>query len=387
MESLTNRIKTSSSSILPVFLRLTTLRNAGLSLVAAALFLGMAGWGCDSGLTGNRKKVSIGAYYFDGWSGQHRLANDTAEAWAKNAPTNLSRRMVEEFPEREPLWGWRHDSMEIMEKQIDLAADNGIDFWLFCWYWKEDGGPMNREAIENLPMHTSMNLYLKAKNKDRIKFGLLVANHQGFQITGTENWGKATEFWMQYFNDPQYVKVDGKPLVVIFNSRGIENEDLARMQVIAEKGGLNGLSIAGCGKTSEKNFSYRTHYNIIPGYSAGSEEHKFIEIADAHRKEWAGTEQQPYIPQIIVGWDKRPWERKDGGGQGWYFPDHTPQQFKDLLTDAILWMDEHPKETPKERMVLVYAWNELGEGGYLVPTKGDPEASFLKVIKEVASDK
>jgi hypothetical protein len=50
-------------------------------------------------------------------------------------------------------------------------------------------------------------------------------------------------------------------------------------------------------------------------------------------------------------------------------------------------MDDNPTKTPKERIVLIYAWNELGEGGYLVPTKGDPEAAKLKAIKEVVGGK
>ncbi len=65
----------------------------------------------------------VGAYYFDGWAGRHRLA-DTA-AWAKDAPTHLTRRMLDEFPDREPIWGWRDDRQEIVEQQIDLAADHG----------------------------------------------------------------------------------------------------------------------------------------------------------------------------------------------------------------------------------------------------------------------
>ncbi len=337
-------------------------------------------------------EIKVGAYYFDGWSGTNRKANDPNEQWAKNAPTNLSRRMVEEFTEREPIWGWRDDSQAIMERQIDLAADNGIEFFLFCWYWKDSNGPINHEAIQNLPLHTSMNMYLKAKNKNRVKFAFLVANHQGSEIKGTENWGKATEFWMQYFNDPQYVKVGGKPLVVIFNSKGIDDEALARMQEVSKKQRLKGLSIAGCGGTEDKNFNYRTHYNVIPGYTNGHEEHKYAELADAQRNQWIGSEKQPYLPVVIVGWDKRPWEDKTGNGQGgakqgWYYPDHTPGQFKSLLTDAVKWMDAHPLQTPKERIILVYAWNELGEGGYLVPTKGDPEASYLKVVRDVVFEK
>jgi hypothetical protein len=78
----------------------------------------------------------VGAYYFDGWAGHNRYAN-SGESWAKNAPTHLTRRFVNEFPEREPIWGWRDDSQEIMEKQITLAAENGVEFFLYCWYWRD----------------------------------------------------------------------------------------------------------------------------------------------------------------------------------------------------------------------------------------------------------
>jgi len=190
---------------------------------------------------------------------------------------------------------------------------------------------------------------------------------------------------MPYFNDPQFVRADDKPFLVIFNAAGLENEDLAYMQSVAKDGGLPGLSIAGCGNTDEKKFTHRTHYNIVPGYAAGSEEHPYSELIEAHKAQWKGSEQQPYIPEITVGWDKRPWEGKTGLNQqqGYYFPDRTPKDFKEFLLDANKWMDTHPGETTRERIVLVYAWNELGEGGYLVPTKGDPKANYLRTIRRV----
>ena len=335
--------------------------------------------------------IKVGVYYYDGWGGKNAKADNPNEPWAKNAPRQVTKRMLNEFPEREPVWGWRSDSQEIMERQIDLAADNGVEFFLFCWYWRDTKGPINLEAIAKLPNHESMNRYLKAKNKNRIKFGLLIANHQGAEIVGTENWEKATEHWMQYFNDPQYIKVDSKPLVVIFNAKGIENADMAAMQEVAKKQGLSGLNITGCGNTTGKEFMTRTHYNVVPGYSGGAEEHPYSELADAQRKQWAGTKEQPYIPTVIAGWDKRPWEDASGKGtgggkQGWFYTGRTPEQFKDFLNDSVAWMDKNPEQTIKERMILIYAWNELGEGGYLVPTKGDPKASYLKVVKEVVSN-
>jgi hypothetical protein len=360
--------------------------NTGIVLLAICLIAGLAG--CASKKTGRKnieKSVTIGAYYYDGWSGKNKYAGDPDQPWAKNVSRQVTKRFVEEFAGREPVWGWRHDSQEIMERQIDLAADNGIDFFLFCWYWRDDKGSMNLEVIENMPQHVSLGLYLKAKNRHRIKFGFLIANHQGGEIVGDKNWSDAVKYLTKYFNDPQYVTTDGKPLVVIFNSDGVENETLFMMQDVAKAQGLkNGLSIAGCGSKAigKSGFTLRTHYNVVPGYAAGSEEHKFAELVKATEDQWIGTEQQPYMPLITAGWDKRPWEGPNGNNVkgGWYFPDSTPELFGNFLKDAIQWMDDNPTKTTKERIMLIYAWNELGEGGYLVPTKGDPDAAKLKMI-------
>jgi hypothetical protein len=337
----------------------------------------------------NEKPGIIGVYYYDGWSGKNRQADNPDEPWAKNTSRQVTKRMIEDFPDREPVWGWRHDAQEIMERQIDLAADNGIDFFLFCWYWRDDKGPINKALIDSIPQHVSLKLYMNARNKNRIKFGFLIANHQGAEIVGNENWTEAVKYWSDYLKDLQYVTVDGKPLVVIFNSDGIDSEGLEKMQEVAKKEGLEGLSLAGCGAKAmgKPGFTHRTHYNVIPGYSAGSEEHKYQELVDATKNQWVGTEDQPYIPLLTVGWDKRPWEGPRGNNvkDGWYFPDHTPEQFKNFLTDAIQWMDDNPTKTTKERIVLIYAWNELGEGGYLVPTKGDPDAIYLKQVKDVVT--
>ena len=341
------------------------------------------------------KTALVGAYYFDGWAGTNSNANNPNEPWAAKAPTHLTRRMVEEFPEREPVWGWRDDTQEIMERQIDLAADNGIDFFLFCWYWQNNRGYINENAIKNDSKHASMALYLTAQNKSKIQYCLLVANHAGSEIIGNDNWADAVRHWMPYFRDPQYVTVDGKPLVVIFGTGddAINDEQIESMQATAIKEGLkNGLSIAGCGANAtvrRKAFTHSTHYNLTSGYSDGSLEQPFQLLIDRAKPQWTGTETQPYMPTVNSGWDKRPWEGPAGLNQaeGWYYTGDTPDLFKSFLRDAIVWMYLNPTKTTKEKIVLIYAWNELGEGGYLTPTQGDPEAAKLKKIKELLDER
>ena len=180
--------------------------------------------------------------------------------------------------------------------------------------------------------------------------------------------------------------MDGKPLVIIFNAANASKEGLAQVQAAARKAGLPGVAIAACGSGKpEMGFTHTTHYNIVPGYAAKSEARKYAELIEAHQRAWRGSQEQPYIPTLSVGWDKRPWEGPRGLGTvaGSYYPDRTPEQFASALESAIDWMDEHPDQTTAERIVLLYAWNEFGEGGYLAPTKGDPEAKYLKAVKQV----
>jgi hypothetical protein len=315
--------------------------------------------------------VRIGAYYFDGWAGTDRF---------------VTKRMLAEFPEREPIWGWRDDSLEVMERQIDLAADHGLAFFAFCWYWHDNGQAINEKAIKADPLHTGLELFLKARNNRRMKFCLLVANHQGFEIRGTESWKQAADFWMPYLKHPQYLTVDGKPLVIIFNPAGGDQAGFAYFQEAARKAGLPGVAIAACGNgMPQLGYTHRTHYNVIPGYTAGPQEHKYAELAEAHAQAWGGSKEQPYLPEVTAGWDSRPWEGPQGHGKepGWYFPDRTPEQFAASLRDAIGWMDKHSDQTISERTILVYAWNEFGEGGYIAPTKGDPEGQYLKALQSV----
>ncbi len=332
-----------------------------------------------------KPRATVGAYYFDGWAGRSERWKDDATWAALNLPTHLTKRMLDEFADREPIWGWRDDSLAVMERQIDLAADHGIAFFAICWYWNADP-----QKVAQDPKHTGLQLFLKAKNNHRLKFCLLVANHAGFLFRDADQWQKAAEGWLPYLKHPQHLTVGGKPLVIIFNPGNGDQEGLARVQAVAHKAGLPGVAIAGCGSgDAKRGFTHTTHYNIVPGYASGSESHKFAELVQAHQRAWRGTRELPYMPTLSVGWDKRPWEGDRGLGQkpGWYFTDRTPEQLGGGLESAIASMDQHPEQTTAERIVLLYAWNEFGEGGYLAPTKGDPEGAYLKAVKHVVERK
>ncbi|MCH5689781.1 hypothetical protein LWM68_39480 [Niabella sp. W65] len=61
--------------------------------------------------------VKLGAYYFGGWY---------------EGSSHIKPSLVNDYPERRPVWGWTTNTAEAMKAQIDLAADAGLYFLVFA---------------------------------------------------------------------------------------------------------------------------------------------------------------------------------------------------------------------------------------------------------------
>jgi hypothetical protein len=342
--------------------------------------------------------IKLGAYYFAGWSGKCPYDDGTPEnAWAKGMPTHYTKKLATEFSGRTPIWGWRDDTQELMEREINLAADNGIAYFSFCWYWADNKGPINQNKIESDSKHLPMNLFMKARNNNRMEFCLLVANHGGFEIIGTEAWKQAADYWIEnYFKHPSYLRVDGKPVIVIFSTKGSDKEGLAYLQKAARKAGFPGVFVAGCGNCSpEEGYQAQTWYNTKPREGLNKEEiYPFKMLADWNRSAWdKNNKELQCIPTATQGWDCRPWDAPNGEGLGKgsagspHFQKATAKEFEQYIKSMVNWMDANPTQATKDRLGLIYAWNEIGEGGWLVPCKDDPKGAYLKAIRRVVYGK
>jgi hypothetical protein len=344
-----------------------------------------AGWTWNARAQETKPRIKLGAYYFAGWAGKSRFDDGTPEnAWAKGAPMIFTKKLATEFAGRKPIWGWRDDTPELVERQIDLAADHGLAYFSYCWYWAENKGPIDINKIESNPLHMAMSLFMNAKNNNRMEFCLLVANHQGYEIIGADAWKSAADYWIKnYFKHPRYLRLDGKPLVIIFSPRGGNAEGFAYMQEAARKAGLPGVAIACSGDAKpEDGYSLRTRYNVIPGYGKPDEMHPYSELVEAHVREWRGSPEQRCIPEATVGWDARA-----RGTKSWYYEGKTPEDFREFLNRMVKWMDENPDQVTKDRLATICAWNELDEGSWLVPCKDDPDGAYLKVIRSIVLGK
>ncbi|MCG6190341.1 glycoside hydrolase family 99-like domain-containing protein [Maribellus maritimus] len=86
------------------------------------------------------------------------------------------------------------------------------------------------------------------------------------------------------------------------------------------------------------------------------------------------------FPCVSIGWDYTPrFPAKDIHDVVHYH--NTPKSFAALLSNAKKYADSHP-EQPK--IITINAWNEWGEGSYLLPDMLNGYG-YLDAVKEVMS--
>ncbi|WP_420147484.1 glycoside hydrolase family 99-like domain-containing protein [Spirosoma sp.] len=319
-------------------------------------------------LLAQKGKNKIGAYYFDGWSGTTFHITDDLK-------TNYS--------DREPVWGWVTSKQEIVDEQIALAASSGLSFFSFCWYHR------NGRTIEELPENRALGLYKKSKNVKKLEYCLLVANHGGFDV-GPENWEKLTDIWLDEFKHPQYMRVANKPLLIFFEFTSLiknfgspEAVSVAfeKLRKRAVDAGMPGASIAICAgspdgiaKAESAGADIITGYNYHSvGFKGPNQAIPIDTLHSAEQQLWSklsSVAKKPYIPVSTMGWDPRPWSNEKNKYQERpYFTGFSAQSVQQSVNGLLNWMNAHDSSLTQERIGLLYAWNENGEGAWLTPGK------------------
>lgn len=317
-----------------------------------------------------KKEVKLGAYYFDGWSG---LTNYT----------HITKSLIDEYKEREPIWGWITSTADIVKAQIDVAADAGIDFFSFCWYY-------TKNANTYAPLNRALNFFLDSENNQRMEFNLMVANRIPACAIGPQNWEDVTTLWINLMKHPQYLKSEGKPLITFFLlSSLIENfgstfnvrSALEQFRDKAKKAGLKGVAIAACVGLSEIKTAQEAGIDVLTAYNnhacgvdGDKVELPMSRLISKQEKVWnsflnCGI---PYVPAITLNWDPRPWEenkKKNPNFKMYYYVPYNTETVQEVVSRGIRWVKAHPESTTKEKIITMFAWNENGEGGWLTPTK------------------
>ena len=324
-------------------------------------------------------------------------------------------RFAGHYQPRQPLWGYEMDNdPKVVEKWIDTAIEHGINVFVYDWYWF-DGGPFLESALNDG--------FLKAKNNSKMKFYIMWANHDlhsgminphiykkdSILWTGDVDWENfkiiVDRVINQYFKQPNYFKIDGKPVFSIFSIgdllesfNGSAEETRKALDYFREevkKAGFPGLHIQwnqGGGSIMSKEagtrFSERVNqmgFNSVAMYNMGGINEDYLVYGVNSRKirtQMDSILNVPLFPCVSVGWDNTPRYPAKGIHDVVHYH-NTPTSFAALLSKAKKYADSHP-EQPK--LITINAWNEWVEGSYLLPDMLNGYG-YLDAVKDVMDGK
>lgn len=290
--------------------------------------------------------------------------------------------------------------------QTELAKKYCLYGFCYYHYWS-CGEQLLEKPLENL---------LKWKDIDQ-KFCLFWANHNWTkswigdkktilfkQNYGVEkDWEKHYMYLEKFFKDERYIKVDNKPMFIIYNKEDISNYDemILYFNKEAQKSGFNGIyiieSISNLKKLKKefgnnkfpmlirepeccldernvfekiiyrlKIIMKKNYFYFVTRYNYKRLMLKSIKISKKFSKE-------NIYPSVFTEWDNTP----RYGRRGYVIENDDIKNFKNYILEQKKIMKEKNIE-----YLFINAWNEWTEGMHLEPDERN-HYSFLEVIRDV----
>lgn len=297
---------------------------------------------------------------------------------------------------------------EFQEKQNKLANEYGIYGFCYYHYWFE-GKLLLEKPMENMlknkhihnkfciswANHSWINKYEKKNRK------LLIEQTYGDK----KDWIKHFNYLLPFFKDERYIKVNNKPMLVIYDAKSIEcwKEMKSVWDDLAKQNGLPGIYYVNTLKIykdinetnkgefdaqfeyqpalstspSNKFFSYQTFYNIKrvlyrdylnkpARFNYDTVWSKILKNSYSNAKTYLG---------VFVDWDVT----SRWGTRGLYYYGGTPEKFSYYLNKQI----DKAKLNGSD-YIFITAWNEWSEGAYLEPDE-KYKYRYLESIKKLLS--
>lgn len=301
------------------------------------------------------------------------------------------------------------DNEEAILKQVDLASKYGVHGFCFYHYWFS-GKLLLEKPLEIFNSSSKINFPFciswanerwtnawNAEGEPRI----LIDQKYGDRV----DWEKHFDYMLQFFKNPNYIKEENKPLLVIYRPELINclNEMLDTFNELAIKEGFSGMKFAyqhlhfnNSKDNDDSRFAYSIEYqppyaladyharlhgsktnnlvSVVRGLIKPIEDLLKISILENLRRNKLRTydyddlwneiltrkpRNEKSIPGAFVDWDNTP--RR--GLKGWLVKGVTPEKFEKYMTLQL----KRTKAVYKQEYLFLFAWNEWAEGGYLEP--------------------
>ncbi len=285
------------------------------------------------------------------------------------------------------------ETTDVMKRQATLAKQNGVGGFMYYYYW------FNGKTLLEKPL---LNM-LKDKEVD-IPFCLCWANHNWSknwdggnkeiiiaQTYDENTFEKFIDDTSKYLLDERYIRVDGKPMLIIYNPREIPNiKEVAKTwrKYAKEKYGIDLYLVyfQHLEFTAPAEFGFDAALENAPNIRARQrvctlknttrypKTYLIDYVTNVFQYVLSGNPGYTRFKCAYPKWDNTA-RMKDKGAV--IYLNSSVRLFKKFLVE----MTNKTLAEGIPPFVFINAWNEWAEGAYLEPDKKDGYA-YLKAVKE-----
>jgi hypothetical protein len=279
-----------------------------------------------------------------------------------------------------------------MEREIAYARAAGIDYWAFVMYAPGDA------------MSKGLGLYLASPHRSDVRFAMIVQPY----TAGEDDIARL----VGYLALENYQKTpSGRPIVFLLGPNGVGDtswtdakKTVPAIRAAAARAGVPAPYVVHqWGWADQKELARGLGADAVGAYSWNFDDHAAPYALLAAKAEGKWDESAALglhvVPLATAGWDRRPrvanpvsWERPNPpGAETIYYATPTAAELAGHVKHAIDWCAHHgsPAGDASDaacdaNAVLVYAWNEIDEGGWLLPSRArEPGTARLDAIAAV----
>lgn len=281
---------------------------------------------------------------------------------------------------------WFNSDVKLLEKPSELIRDNkDIDIhYLFIWDNSSWGRTWTNEKF-------AVDWVEQTKKQGNAGNGILAKLEYGDE----KDWKIHFDYLNTFFEDPRYIKIDGRPVFIIFNQHN-KPEILKRMvncwDQLARGAGYAGIKIIGKKNYRNINISdYQVCYE--PAQSALQPDEIFLKIL-LKIKAKIYHDKRPFFFDYDRVWKRSIKKARRSGKEPWFYSgfvsfddsprrginarivlNESPKKFERYFTELLKISKRQGKE-----YVFLTAWNEWGEGAYLEPDQKNRYA-YLEAVR------